>query len=187
MKPIAIGINKDLQNRFKRSNKVVSEYLNHVNKQLAEIGLNVPTNELLTNPKKAIKQAYFKHHKNELPKFLNENVILESFVFDFTYIDSKFTIRHNEILSAFNQFGCNDKGLIEPDLNYYATNENQLNFYYEVKAICETLNSFYDNHKNEFTIFLGMIPHGLQYYLETNISNVPYLKVNEYRITQYKK
>jgi hypothetical protein len=32
-----------------------------------------------------------------------------------------------------------------------------------------------------------MIPQGLQNYLETNISNLPYLKVNEYRITQYKK
>lgn len=187
MKPIAIGINKDLQNKFKRSNKVVSAYLTHVNKQLAEIGLIVPTKELLTNPRKAIKQAYFEHHKNELPKFLNENVILESFAFDFTFIDSKFTIKHNEILSAFNQFGCNDKGLIEPDFNYYATNENQLNLYNELKAICEALNSFYDNHKHEFSIFLGMIPKGLQNYIETDISNVPYLKINEYRITQFKK
>lgn len=187
MKPIAIGINKDLQNKFNRSNKVVSAYLTHVNKQLAEIGLIVPTKELLTNPRKAIKQAYFEQHKNELPKFLNENVILESFAFDFTYIDSKFTIKHNEILSAFNQFGCNDKGLIEPDFNYYATNENQLNLYNELKAICETLNSFYGNHKGQFTMFLGLIPQGLQNYIETDISNVPYLKINEYRITQFKK
>lgn len=187
MKPIAIGINKDLQNKFKRSNKVVSAYLTHVNKQLAEIGLIVPTKELLTNPRKAIKQAYFEQHKNELPKFLNENVILESFAFDFTYIDSKFTIKHNEILSAFNQFGCNDKGLIEPDFNYYATNENQLNLYNELKAICEALNSFYGNHKGEFTMWLGMIPKAFQNFIETDISNAPYLKVNEYRITQYKK
>lgn len=187
MKPIAIGINKDLQNKFKRSNKVVSAYLTHVNKQLAEIGLIVPTKELLTNPRKAIKEAFINKHKSDLPVWMNESVILESFAFDFTFIDSKFTIKHNEILSAFNQFGCNDKGLIEPDFNYYATNENQLNLYNELKAICEALNSFYDNHKHEFSIFLGMIPKGLQCYLETDISNVPYLKINEYRITQFKK
>ena len=187
MKPVKIEINKDLQNKFKQSNKLVLAYLTHVNTQLAEIGLNIPVKQLLTNPQNAIKQAYFEHHKNELPKFLNKNVILESFSFDFTYIDSKFTLRNNEILSAYNQFGCNDKGLIEPDFNYYATNEIQLNLYNELKTICEALNSFYKNHKNEFSIFLGMIPQGLQYFIETDISNVPTLQVNAYKITQYKK
>jgi len=187
MKPIAIGINKDLQNQFTRANKVVTSYLKQVNAQLTEIGINVPVNELLTNPHKAIKQAYVNQHKHELPKFMSESAILDNFHFDFTYIDSKFTIKHNEILSAYNQFKCDEHGLIKPDFNYYVTNENQLKLYNELKTICDSINSFYDSHKNEFTMFLGMIPQGLQNFIETDISNVPYLKVNEYRITQYKK
>jgi len=183
----AIGINKDLQNEFKRANKVVTAYLQRVNKQLAEIGIKVPINELLTNPRKAIKQAYIDQHKDELPKFMNETALLDNFNFDFSYIDSKFTIKHNEILSAYNQFKCDEHGLLEPDYNYYATNDYQLNLYNELKTICDSINSFYDSHKHGFTMFLGTIPKALQNFIETDISNVPYLKVNEYRITQYKK
>jgi hypothetical protein len=184
---VSIGTNKDLQNQFKRANKKITTYLQHVNKQLAEIGIKVDTKELLTNPRKAIKQAYVNQHKHELPKFMNESALLDNFNFDFTYIDSKFTIKHNEILSAYNQFKCDDKGLIEPDFNYYVTNENQLKLYNELKTICNLINSLYDSHKHGFTIFLGLIPKALQNFIETDISNVPYLKVNEYRITQYKK
>jgi hypothetical protein len=36
-------------------------------------------------------------------------------------------------------------------------------------------------------MFIGTIPKAFQNFIETDISNVPYLKVNEYRITQYKK
>ncbi len=187
MKPIAIGINKDLQNQFTRANKVVTSYLKQVNAQLTEIGINVPVNELLTNPHKAIKQAYVNQHKHELPSFMPESALLHNFHFDFTYIDSKFTIKHNEILSAYNQFKCDEHGLIEPDFNYYATNENQLNLYNELKTICDSINSFYDSHKHGFTMFIGTIPKAFQNFIETDISNVPYLKVNEYRITQYKK
>jgi hypothetical protein len=184
---IAIGTNKDLQNQFTRSNKKITAYLQHVNKQLAEIGIKVPINQLLTKPKTAIKQAYVNEHKDELPKFMNESALLDNFNFDFSYIDSKFTIKHNEILSAYNQFKCDEHGLIEPDFNYYVTNENQLKLYNELKTICDSINSFYDSHKNNFSLFLGMIPQGLQNFIETDISNAPYLKVNEYRITQYKK
>ena len=109
MKPIAIGINKDLQNQFTRANKVVTSYLKQVNAQLTEIGINVPVNELLTNPHKAIKQAYINQHKHELPSFMPESALLHNFHFDFTYIDSKFTIKHNEILSAYNQFKCDQQ------------------------------------------------------------------------------
>jgi hypothetical protein len=184
---IAIGTNKDLQNEFKRANKTITAYLQHVNKQLAKIGIKVPINELLTNPRKVIKQAYIDHHKHELPKFMNENALLDNFNFDFSYIDSKFTIKHNEILSAYNQFKCDEHGLIEPDFNYYVTNENQLNLYNELKTICDSINSFYDSHKNEFTMFLGLIPKAFQNYIETDVSNLPILQVNAYRITQYKK
>ena len=187
MKPIAIGINKDLQNQFTRANKTITAYLQHVNKQLAGIGIKVPINQLLTKPKTAIKQAYVNEHKHELPKFMNENALLDNFNFDFSYIDSKFTIKHNEILSAYNQFKCDEHGLIEPDFNYYVTNENQLNLYNELKTICDSINSFYDSHKHELSLFLGMIPQGLQYFIETDISNLPTLQVNAYKISQYKK
>ena len=186
MKPVKIGINKDLANQFQRSNKAVTRFLKVVNEQLAEISLNVPINELLSNPRKAIKEAFVNKHKSDLPVWMSESVILESFAFDFSYIDSKFTPKHNEILSAYNQFGCNKAGLIEPDYNYYAKNEEQLKFYQECKSICDLLNSFYDNHRHEFTMWFGMIPKAFQNYIETDISNLPYLKVNEYRITQYK-
>ena len=184
---IAIGINKNLQNQFKRANKTITAYLQHVNIQLAEIGIIVPIKELLTIPHKAIKQAYIEQHKHELPKFMSELSILENFHFDWSYIDSKHTIKHNEILSAYNQFKCDDKGLIEPDFNYYATNDYQLNLYNEITTICKDLNSFYDSHKHEFSLFIGMIPQGLQYLIETDISNLPNLQVNAYKITQYKK
>jgi hypothetical protein len=184
---VAIGTNKQLQNEFKRANKTITAYLQHVNKQLAEIGIKVPINELLTKPKTAIKQAYIDQHKHELPKFMNENALLDNFNFDFSYIDSKFTIKHNEILSAYNRFKCDEHGLIEPNYNYYAENENQLNLYNELKTICDSINSFYDSHKPGFTMFLGTIPKAFQNFIETDISNVPYLKVNEYKVTQYKK
>jgi hypothetical protein len=187
MKPIAIGLNKTLQSQFIRSNKVVSAYLKHVKGQLDEIGIKVPVNELLTIPHKAIKQAYVNQHKHELPKFMSESAILDNFHFDFTYINSKHTIKHNEILSAYNQFKCDDKGLIEPDFNYYVSNENQLKLFNELSEICKVLNSFYDNHKHEFSLFIGTIPKALQNFIETDISNVPYLKVNEYKVTNYKK
>jgi hypothetical protein len=184
---ISIGINKELQYQFIRANKVVTSYLKQVNAQLTEIGINVPVNELLTNPHKAIKQAYINQHKHELPSFMPESALLDNFHFDFTFIDSKFTIKNNEILSAYNQFKCDEHGLIEPDFNYYATNENQLNLYNELKTICDSINSFYDSHKNEFTMFLGLIPKAFQNYIETDVSNLPILQVNAYRITQYKK
>jgi hypothetical protein len=184
---VAIGTNKQLQNEFKRANKTITAYLQNVNKQLAEIGIKVPINELLMNPRKAIKQAYVEQHKDELPSFMSESSLLDNFHFDFSFIDSKFTIKHNEILSAYNRFKCDDKGLIEPDFNYYATNDYQLNLYNELKTICDSINSFYDSHKHGFTMFIGLIPKALQNFIETDISNVPYLKVNEYRITQYKK
>jgi hypothetical protein len=183
---IVIGSNRQLQSDFTRANKTITAYLQHVNKQLAEISIKVDTKELLTNPRKAIKQAYIDQHKDELPSFMSESSLLDNFHFDFSYIDSKFTIKHNEILSAYNQFKCDDKGMIEPDFNYYVTNENQLNLYNELKAICDSINSFYDSHKNEFSLFLGMIPQGLQYFIETDISNLPNLQVNAYKITQYK-
>jgi hypothetical protein len=184
---IAIGINKELQYQFTRANKVVTSYLKQVNTQLTEIGINVPVNELLTNPYKAIKQAYVNQYKHELPKFMNETSILDNFHFDFTYIDSKFTIKHNEILSAYNQFKCDEHGLIKPDFNYYVTNEYQLNLYNELKTICDSINSFYDSHKHGFTMFLGLIPKAFQNYIETDVSNLPILQVNAYKITQYKK
>lgn len=186
MKPIAIGTNNHLESRFERVNKLVTRYLKHVNNQLNEIGLKVATIDLLTNPRKAIKQAYLELHRESLPKFMNEQVILDSFEFDFSFIDKNINPKNNEITTAAREFGTDDKGLITPDFSIYATNEEQLNLYNELKAICEALNSFYDGYKTQFTMFLGLVPQALQNYLETDISNLPYLKVNEYRIAQYK-
>lgn len=183
---IAIGTNKHLQTRFERVNKLVTRYLKNVNEQLAEIVLNVPIMELLTTPHRSIKQAYLELHRESLPKFMNEQVILDSFEFDFTYIDKHISPKNSEITTAAREFGCDDKGLITPDFSIYVKNEEQLNLYNDMKSICDSLNSFYDTYKGQFTMFLGLIPQGLQYYLETDISNAPYLKVNEFRVTQYK-
>jgi hypothetical protein len=187
MKPIAIGTNKDLEYRFTRASKQVNNYLKQVSKQLTEYDLKISVSDLLSNPKKAIKNAYIAKHEKDLPKFLSVNAILDNFTFDFTYIDSIFNKPNNEIYSAFKTFKCDEQGLIKPDFNYYATNENQLNLYNELKTICDSINSFYDSHKHGFTIFLGLIPKALQNFIETDISNVPYLKVNEYKVSQYKK
>jgi hypothetical protein len=187
MKPIAIGINKSLQNQFETINKRVTRYLKVVKEQLAEKDLQVLTSDLLSNPHKSIKQAYIVKHKHELPTFFSENVILDNFEFDFSFIDKNFNPKNYEINSAFKQFGCNDNELIQPDFNYYVTSENQFNLYKECKEICNVLNAFYDNHKGEFTIWLGMIPNGLNNYIETNLSNSPYLQVNCYQITKFNK
>ena len=184
---IAIGVNRPLQNRFNTSNKRVKSYLKHVRMQLDDIGLKVAPIDLLTNPHRRIKQAYLELHRDSLPKFLNEQLILDSFEFDFSFVDKNINPKNNEITSAAREFGCDDSGLITPDFSIYATNEDQLNLYNDLKSICDSINTFYDAYKGQFTMFLGLVPQALQNNLETDISNLPYLKVNEYRITQYKK
>jgi hypothetical protein len=187
MKPIAIGTNKDLEYRFTRASKQVNNYLKQVSKQLTEYDLKISVSDLLSNPKKAIKNAYIAKHEKDLPKFLSVNAILDNFTFDFTYIDSIFNKPNNEIYSAFKTFKCDEQGLIKPDFNYYATNENQINLYYELLNICKALNEFQANYKGKIDVFLGMIPKQLSTFIETNISNAPELIPNAYRISNYKK
>lgn len=183
---IAIGVNRPLQNRFNTSNKRVKSYLKHVRMQLDDIGLKVATIDLLTSPHRSIKQAYLELHRESLPKFLNEQLILDGFEFDFSFIDRHINPKSSEITTASREFGVNDNGLIEPDFNFYITNENQFNLYNQLKPLCDSLNSFYEENKGNFSVFLGMVPQSLNYYLESDISNLPLLKINEYRLLHYK-
>ena len=185
MKKVQIGYRNDLEASFKYDNQFIQEYIKNVKETLKPYKLEEKVNnlDLLLSPVASIRKAYYDMHIDSLPEFMNEKALMSNFTYNFDYIQRNL----NRVSQITRKFEIDKEGnLIEPDYIVYAKNADQEKLFNELTNIVDTLNSFYINRGNEFTVLLGNVARSFGNFIHTDINRLPLLEVNIHEILNYK-
>jgi len=180
-----IGEKTELKRNFHFDSEYLEKYLSNLFQTLEPFKLEKDLSrfDLLMNPTQSIKKAWFKRHSEQLPEYISEKALMDSFSYNFSYIQKNIA-RVQTILKNYKL--DKDGYLVEPDYNIYAENELQEELFNELNKIVDLLNSFYLKRGQEFSLSYGMVAHAFSFLLQTDITQLPLLQVNLNNIVNYK-